>query len=220
MTSNTKEYKKEWKAANPEKVREHQRKWRAVNPEYDKEYYLKNKEHKKEFSKEYHLKNREKRLKQMKEHHLKNKEQRNKSMREHYLKTKEHYQEQQKKYHSKPTTKELIRNRVNKKYKTDINFRISKICRSRVYDALKGITKSASTMKLMGCTPDELRKHIESLFQPGMTWENQGAGGWDIDHVKACANFDLINPEQQRACFNWSNLQPLWASDNMSKGAR
>jgi len=185
--------------------------------EWNKEYYLKNKEHKKESSKKYHLKNREKRLKQMKEHHLKNKEQHNKKMREHHLKNKEHYQEQQKKYQSKPETKELIRNRVNKKYKTDINFRISKICRTRVYEALKGITKSASTMKLIGCTIDELRKHLESQFEPWMTWENHGL--WDIDHIKACAKFNLVDPEEQHACFNWTNLQPLEHIANIKKGA-
>ena len=188
--------------------------------EYHKEYYLKNKELNNEQSKEYHLKNREKRLKQMKEYHLKTKEYHNKNMREHYLKKKEHYQEQQKKYHGKPETKELTRNRYNHRYNTDINFRISKLCRSRILRALKGLNKSASTMKLIGCTSDELRKHIESLFKPGMTWENQGKGGWDIDHIKACANFNLVDPEQQCACFNWRNLQPMEHIANIKKGAR
>ena len=201
--------------------------------EYDKEYYLKNKEQKKEYHKEYYLKNkeyiretrrkyysknREKRIRQMKEHYLKNKEQHNQQMKEHYLKTKERYQERSKKNNSKPETKELTRNRVNKRYKTDINFRISQICRSRVRRALKGLNKSASTMKLIGCTIDELRNHIESKFEPWMTWENQGSGGWDIDHIKACFHFNLADPEQQRACFNWSNLQPMEHIANIRKG--
>ena len=188
--------------------------------EYQKEYYLKNKEPHNERSKENFLKNREKRIRQMKEHYLKTKEYHNKNMREHYLKKKEHYQEQQKKYHGKPETKELTRNRYNHRYNTDINFRISKLCRSRILRALKGLNKSASTMKLIGCTSDELRKHIESLFKPGMTWENQGKGGWDIDHIIACATFNLVDPEQQRICFNWSNLQPLEHIANISKGTR
>ena len=80
--------------------------------------------------------------------------------------------------------------------------------------------KAASTIKLIGCTIEELRKHIESLFEPWMTWENQGLGGWDLDHIKACVKFDFTDPEQQRACFNWSNLQPLEHIENMKKGAR
>ena len=105
------------------------------------------------------------------------------------------------------------------KYQTDINFRLLNICRSRTLKALKGFDKSASTIKLLGCTSDELRQHIESLFKSGMTWENQGKGGWDIDHIIACATFNLVDPEQQRICFNWSNLQPLEHIENIKKGA-
>jgi len=186
--------------------------------EYQKKYRLKNKEYHKEYDKKYHLKNREKRLEQMKEYDLKNKERHSKQMKEHYLKTKERYQERSKKNNSKPETKELTRNRQNNRYRTDINFRLSKLCRGRVRLALKGLNKSASTMKLIGCTPDELRKHIESLFEPWMTWENQGLGGWDVDHIKACFHFNLADPEQQRACFNWSNLQPMEHIANIKKG--
>ena len=186
--------------------------------EYQKKYRLKNKEYHKEYDKKYHLKNREKRLEQMKEYDLKNKERHSKQMKEHYLKTKERYQERSKKNNSKPETKELTRNRQNNRYRTDINFRLSKLCRGRVRLALKGLNKSASTMKLIGCTIDELRKHIESKFEPWMTWENQGKGGWDIDHIKACFHFNLADPEQQRACFNWSNLQPMEHIANIKKG--
>ena len=75
-------------------------------------------------------------------------------------------------------------------------------------------------MELIGCTPDELRRHMESLFEPWMTWENQGRGGWDIEHIKACFHFNLADPEQQCACFNWSNLQPMEHIANIRKGVR
>jgi len=52
-----------------------------------------------------------------------------------------------------------------------------------------------------------------------MTWSNYGKG-WHIDHIKPCASFDLSNPEQQKICFHYTNLQPLWAIDNIKKGAK
>ena len=136
-------------------------------------------------------------------------------LKEYYLKNKEHFKE----YNSKLENRERRRNRVNNRYNTDINYRLLTICRARTLRALKGFDKSASTIKLLGCTSDELRQHIESLFKSGMTWENQGKGGWDIDHIIACATFNLADPEQQRACFNWSNLQPMEHIENIKKGA-
>jgi hypothetical protein len=55
----------------------------------------------------------------------------------------------------------------------------------------------------------------EAQFLPGMTWENRSE--WHIDHRLPCAAFDLLNPVHQRACFHFSNLQPLWAEDNQRK---
>ena len=104
------------------------------------------------------------------------------------------------------------------KRKTDVNWRLRLNLRNRVYLVLKGYSKSAHTMELIGCTMIELWKHLESKFQPWMTRENYGL--WHVDHIKACAKFNLADPAQQRICFHWSNLQPLWARDNLSKGAR
>jgi len=104
------------------------------------------------------------------------------------------------------------------KRKTDVNWRLRLNLRNRVYLVLKGYSKSAHTMELIGCTIDELWVHLESKFQPWMTRENYGL--WHVDHIKACAKFNLADPAQQRICFHWSNLQPLWAHDNLSKGAR
>lgn len=70
----------------------------------------------------------------------------------------------------------------------------------------------------IGCTPDELRAHIERQFRPGMSWENHGE--WHIDHIRPFAAFDLTDPDQVRIVSHYTNLQPLWAAENMAKGAR
>jgi hypothetical protein len=81
-------------------------------------------------------------------------------------------------------------------------------------------TKAHKTNALIGCTVEELMQHLERQFLPGMTWDNHGHHGWHIDHIRPCASFDLTDPEQQRQCFHYSNLQPLWAIDNIKKGAK
>jgi hypothetical protein len=83
-----------------------------------------------------------------------------------------------------------------------------------------GTTKSNSTEVLIGCSVPDLRQHLEVQFVDGMTWDNYGRIGWHIDHIRPCASFDLTDPAQQRQCFHYSNLQPLWAADNIRKGAK
>lgn len=97
----------------------------------------------------------------------------------------------------------------------DIQYSIKIRLRDRMYHALRGKVKSDKTSKLLGCSIDELIRHIESQFTEGMTWENRGE--WHIDHIIPCAKFDLVKSEQQRICFNWRNLQPLWAEENRIK---
>lgn len=87
----------------------------------------------------------------------------------------------------------------------------------RIWHALKGVAKSAHTVELLGCPVCWLEVHIESMFRPGMTWENYGPV-WHIDHIRPCSSFDLADPEQQRVCFHWTNLQPLFAVENLEKG--
>jgi hypothetical protein len=87
--------------------------------------------------------------------------------------------------------------------------------RSRMHCALK-YPKSKSTMKLLGCDINWLRAWLEVSFKPGMTWENYGPG-WHVDHIRPCASFDLSDPSQQKLCFHFTNLQPLWAEENQEK---
>ena len=74
------------------------------------------------------------------------------------------------------------------------------------------------TLDLLGCSVEELWIHLEKQFTAGMTRENHGRNGWHIDHIIPCASFDLSDPEQQSQCFHYTNLQPLWAEDNIKKG--
>ena len=75
-----------------------------------------------------------------------------------------------------------------------------------------------STMRLVGCTRAQLKTFIESKFKPGMTWENKHL--WHIDHILPVSSFNLLDPAQMQACFHFTNLQPLWAKENMQKGNR
>ena len=99
--------------------------------------------------------------------------------------------------------------------RNDLTFKLAGNLRNRLFCALKGLSKSARTLELVGCDIDFLRRWLEAKFLPGMTWENYGE--WHIDHIMPCASFDLSDPVQQRTCFRWTNLQPLWATDNIRK---
>ena len=90
--------------------------------------------------------------------------------------------------------------------------------RVRVYDALKGIRKAARTETLLGCSYDFFRGYIEGKFVENMGWDNMGE--WHIDHIRPLASFDLNDAEQQKQAFHYTNQQPLWAMDNLRKGAK
>jgi hypothetical protein len=107
-----------------------------------------------------------------------------------------------------------------KKRASDVQYRLANNLRSRLYKALtrESAIKSASTGSLIGCSGVELMAHLEAQFLPGMSWENHGE--WEIDHIKPCASFDLTDPAQQRECFNYTNLQPLWRRENRQKKDR
>lgn len=101
---------------------------------------------------------------------------------------------------------------------TDPEFKIMKTLRSRVGTALtrQNSNKNNTTIDLLGCSVAFLRGYLEGKFKDGMTWENHGE--WHIDHIKPCASFNLLDEEEQKKCFHYTNLQPLWAADNLSKG--
>jgi len=96
---------------------------------------------------------------------------------------------------------------------------VANIVRQRVSERLKNYTinNRKHSMEYVGCTIDALREHLEKQFTDGMSWENQGK--WHVDHIRPCASFNLDNEIERHMCFHYTNLQPLWAFDNMSKHA-
>lgn len=104
------------------------------------------------------------------------------------------------------------------KYDNDIQYKLSNNLRDRLYHAIATNVKSAHTLDLLGCSVEELKIHLESQFKQGMTWQNWSLNGWHIDHIRPISSFDLSDPIQQQQCFHYTNLQPLWAKDNLSKG--
>ena len=165
-------------------------------------------EERKQYNKQYNLDNKEK----LKQYRLNNKEKR----KQYRLDNKEKTKQYKKQYDL--DNKEKRKKYENEKKKRDPNFKLAKIIRTRVLNALKNGHKSKSTLELLGCSVEEVWNHLESKFKPGMTKENHGL--WHIDHIKPCASFDLTDPEQQAICFHYTNLQPLWAVDNRRKGSR
>lgn len=107
-----------------------------------------------------------------------------------------------------------------RKMMEDISFRIKKNLRGRIYVALKRGIKSKPTMELLGCTIEYFKEYFQSLFTEGMTWDKYMAGEIDIDHIRPCKSFDLTDANQQKECFHWSNMQPLWRLDNLRKASR
>ena len=102
--------------------------------------------------------------------------------------------------------------------KIDPEFKLLKTLRSRLSNAIKkknGI-KVDTTMNLTGCTITFLKGYLEAKFIDGMSWENHGE--WHIDHIKPCCSFNLLDEGEQKLCFHYKNLQPLWGVDNLSKG--
>lgn len=109
---------------------------------------------------------------------------------------------------------------VRNRYKTDINYRLADNLRSRLNSVISRQDRAGSSVKDLGCTVEELKKHLESQFTEGMSWDNYGKGGWEIDHIQPLASFDLTNREDLLKACHYTNLQPLWARDNRSKGGR
>jgi hypothetical protein len=167
----------------------------------------------------YHKANRERSAARTRRWKAKNPEAARASQRQTDLKRKAKKRLSDKVRHASPAGREAARRVLARKRATPQG-KIENALRCRLRAALKGRSKAASGPILVGCSMEELRRHLEALWQPGMSWDNYGLKGWVIDHILPCASFDLTDPEQQYKCFHYTNLQPLWSVDNMTKGAR
>lgn len=115
---------------------------------------------------------------------------------------------------------EIIKRRKNRDqewWETDYNFRLKKILRNRLYAALRGNTKRGSAVSDLGCSIKYLKVYLESQFKPGMSWDNYGE--WHIDHIIPISSFNLQNRIELKKACHFTNLQPLWAKENLVKGA-
>lgn len=103
--------------------------------------------------------------------------------------------------------------------RNNICFRIARNLRARIRGVLKGKNKSAHTLELLGCSYIDCWKYLQNQFKPGMTKENYGTV-WNLDHIRPCASFDLSKESEQKTCFHYTNLQPLFVEENRKKGSK
>ena len=215
------EYQKKYHKENKDKVKENKKKYYEEHKEdiseQQKKYREENKEDISEWRKKYYKENKEKiseRIKKCREEHKDKIRECQKKYRE---ENKEKLSEWRKKYRKE--NKESINEKANKynkkRRKTDEGYRILGCLRSRLRNALKGTNKSASTMELVGCSIEFLRDYLDNTKVEGKDYSDA-----HVDHIKPCASFDLTDPEQQRECFHYTNLQYLPAKENISKGTR
>jgi hypothetical protein len=160
----------------------------------------------KEYRRQYYLKNKERTLAVNKLWSKNNIEKKRSIWRTYYYKN------------SKKLNQIKIKYR-NELYAKDPYFRLYTCIRTRINKVIKNNIKCKKTLNLLGIPNVKfLKKYLESKFKDGMTWEKRGL--IHIDHIIPCASFDLKDPKQQAKCFHYTNLQPLWAKENLSKGAK
>lgn len=190
-----------------------------------------------ECRKQYYHKNHEKILKQKHDDYEKHKEQRLKDCAK-YRKThrkemleyfKRHYQENREKILQQQHLRKIsepVKARRREHYKNvlkkDVRFMIEKRLRNRLRDAVKKQSgmKHGKYHEIIGCNYETLKKHIESKFTEGQTWEKLLNAELHLDHIIPCDAYDLTKESEQRKCFSYRNIQPLWETHNLSKLAK
>ena len=214
----SKEQAKEYRENNKEQAKE----YRENNKEQIKEYRENNKEQIKEQKKEYYKNNKEQIKEQGKEYYKNNIEQISENSKEYYKNNKEQIKENSKEYYK--NNKEQKKEYQKNKYVADIQFRLAVILRGRLGKALKNNYKCGSAVRDLGCSILELKLKLEQQFHANsktgemMSWENYGK--WHIDHIKPLSSFDLTDRAQLLQACHYTNLQPLWAEENLSKGCK
>ena len=198
-------YQREYKQQNKEKITANNREYRQENKEkidaYKRKYQQKNKEKIAAKKREYYQQNKEKVAANQREYRQENKEKKDAYNRK--------YRQQ---------NKEKIAAYIRQRRRLDPEFNLLCRLRSRMGKAVKAAgldKKCASSIELLGISPQGLKEWIEAQFTEGMTWENHS--DWEVDHIIPCYAFDLTVEQNQRICFWYKNLQPLWWQDNLQK---
>jgi hypothetical protein len=166
----------------------------------------------------YKDKRREKDNRDLREKYASSQDQRAKKA-QYYATNKQIRQEYSKRYYEAHKDEQRTR---SKKWqiiaRTNPYYKLTMCLRERLNKAIINNQKSGSAVKDLGCTIPELKQYLESKFQEGMSWDNHGLHGWHIDHITPLASFDLTDREQFLKACHYTNLQPLWAKDNLKKG--
>jgi hypothetical protein len=191
---------------------EYRLKNKAKISQKEKERRANNWEKIREINKKSRLKHREKIQAKSKEYRIKNKDKIKQYLRrpEVIARIKANKIKNKDKINANKRHNEKLKRTINPSYKLITNQR------TRITGILKN-HKTTKTLDLLGCSAQFLRAYLENKFQEGMSWENYGKAGWHVDHIIPCSSFDLTDPEQQKRCFHYTNLQPLWAVDNLKK---
>lgn len=187
----------------------------------NKKYYEKNKEKILSYKKQYGIINEERYKNKSRQRYLENAEIKKQKRKEYYEKNRQACIQSVNNYvkNNKSKVRERQRKHHHKKRQSDFRYKILKILRGRITSAIKvqGSRKNSKTMNLIGCSIDFLKTHLESKFKYGMSWDNHGLKGWHIDHIIPCSKFDLTKDDEQKKCFHYTNLQPLWWHENIKK---
>jgi len=192
-------YFSDYRIINKSKLQLYHETWYNENKENIRDYCEKHKHRRQTTRKANYQLNIEKERKKSREYYYKNKK-----------KQRLYNKEYQKKW--KP-------NYIKNREKNDIEFKILNRLRSRIRRAIQRNSKAGTTLDLLGCTTKKCREHLENQFLPNMTWKNYGFGNdkWNIDHIIPCDSFNMKKFEDQKKCFHYTNLQPLWQKDNLLK---
>ena len=186
--------------------------------QYGKRRYSEDPEHYKQKAHAYYANNKEKVAATIQRYREANPDFIKRTKRDHYLNNKGRYQELTRKW--KKNNRDKVRAMENRYLAKHPEQRMVNRLRTALYKQLKMncVPKTIHTFDLVGCDKNDLVKHLESQFTEGMSWDNYGE--WCVDHRRPCCSFDFKDPDQQKECFHYSNLQPMWKKANCSKATQ
>jgi hypothetical protein len=170
------------------------------------------------YSREYYKSNKQICSTRYKKYCIKNEETLKKSRKKRYDNNKEKMRQKRREYYQNNRKKEI--ESTLKRRQNNIQVRIKENISRRLRSKMLNVIKERKTIDYLGCDIDFFKVYIESKMKPGMTWDNYGRDGWHLDHIIPCSYFDLTKQEEIFKCFNYTNYDPKWAIDNLSKGDR
>jgi hypothetical protein len=205
-----KEYKKQYRLENKEKIKEANRQYRLKNKEKAREYFKKwhidNPEKQKEYNRQWYIKTREKRLEYGKQYRLNNIEKERERCRKYRL-------------NNKGKRKEYKNQWIKNKRRTDLKFNLNSRITIAIYASLKGNKNGRHWENLVGYTLNDLYKRLQKTMPENYTWKDYMEGGLHIDHIIPLSVWSFSKPEdiEFKKCWALENLQLLPAEDNLRK---